>query len=119
MEHDSALVAQLRTIQARLQAHGVNVQRGDGVALLKHASPASLDLVFLDPPFEGGLFDPALQAAGRAVKPQGFVYLEAPTAWTDEALQPFGLKSLRHLKAGAVHAHLLASLSPLPDSGAA
>ena len=119
VEHDSALVAQLKTIQARLQAHGVNVQRGDGVALLKHASPASLDLVFLDPPFEGGLFDPALQAAGRAVKPEGFVYLEAPIAWTDEALQPFGLKSLRHLKAGAVHAHLLASLSTLSDSGAA
>jgi 16S rRNA (guanine966-N2)-methyltransferase len=95
------------------------VQRGDGVAMLKQASPASLDLIFLDPPFEGGQFDPALQAAGRAVKPEGFVYLEAPALWTDEALQSFGLKSLRHLKAGAVHAHLLVSLSTLSDSGAA
>ena len=113
VEHDPALVAQLRTIQVKLQASAVNVQRGDGVAMLKHASPASLDLIFLDPPFEGGQFDPALQAAGRAVRPEGFVYLEAPKAWTDEALQPFGLKTARHLKAGAVHAHLLASLSAL------
>jgi len=119
VEHDPALVAQLKTIQAKLQASAVNVQRGDGVAMLKHASPASLDLIFLDPPFEGGQFDPALQAAGRAVKPEGFVYLEAPALWTDEALQSFGLKSLRHLKAGAVHAHLLVSLSTLSDSGAA
>lgn len=119
VEHDPALVAQLKTIQAKLQARAVNVQRGDGVAMLKHASPASLDLIFLDPPFEGGPFDPALQAAGRAVKPEGFVYLEAPAVWTDEALQPFGLKSLRHLKAGAVHAHLLAASSTPADSGAA
>ncbi|MBP6492953.1 MAG: 16S rRNA (guanine(966)-N(2))-methyltransferase RsmD [Rhodoferax sp.] len=119
VEHDAVLVAQLKTIQTRLEASAVNVQRGDGVATLKHASPASLDLVFLDPPFDGGLFDSALQAAGRAVKPGGFVYLEAPTAWADEALQPFGLKSLRHLKAGAVHAHLLAPLSAPSASGTA
>ncbi|MFM2276294.1 MAG: hypothetical protein RL211_2166 [Pseudomonadota bacterium] len=119
VEHDPYLVAQLKTIQAKLQASAVHVQRGDGVVMLKHASPASLDLIFLDPPFEGGLFSPALQAAGRAVKPEGFVYLEAPAAYTDEALQPFGLKSLRQLKAGAVHAHLLAASSTPADSGAA
>jgi len=119
VEHDAALVAQLGAIQAKLQASAVTVQRGDGVAMLKQASPGSLDLIFLDPPFEGGPFDPALQAAGRAVRPEGFVYLEAPKAWTDEALQPFGLKTVRHLKAGAVHAHLLTSLSALSDSRAA
>jgi 16S rRNA (guanine966-N2)-methyltransferase len=35
------------------------------------------------------------------------VYLEAPTLWTDELLSPMGLVVHRHLKAGAVHAHLL------------
>jgi len=123
VEQDLALVAQLKTIQAKLQASTVNVQRGDGVSVLKHASPASLDLIFLDPPFEGGMFDPALQAAGRSVKPAGFVYLEAPKVWTDEALLPFGLKSLRHLRAGAVHAHLLGPVTAdtftPPDSGTA
>jgi hypothetical protein len=35
------------------------------------------------------------------------VYLEAPVKWTDELLAPMGLAVQRHLKAGAVHAHLL------------
>jgi hypothetical protein len=35
------------------------------------------------------------------------VYLEAPVRWTDEQLAPMGLAVQRHLKAGAVHAHLL------------
>ena len=39
--------------------------------------------------------------------PGGFVYLEAPQAWSDERLQAMGLVLRRHLKAGAVHAHLL------------
>ena len=59
------------------------------------------------PPFAGDLFAPALQAAARAVAQDGFIYLEAPAAWTDEQLAPLGLALHRHLKAGAVHAHLL------------
>ncbi|HEY9208637.1 MAG TPA: 16S rRNA (guanine(966)-N(2))-methyltransferase RsmD, partial [Acidovorax sp.] len=74
---------------------------------LKHAAPGSLHLVLLDPPFDSAWFEPSLQAAAKAVAADGFVYLEAPLAWTDEALAPFGLVVQRHLKAGAVHAHLL------------
>lgn len=107
VESDAALVAQLHTLQQRLQASAVRVQRGDGTAALKQAAPASLDLVLLDPPFDSELFEPALQAAARAVAAGGFVYLEAPRAWTDEELSAWGLSVYRHLKAGAVHAHLL------------
>ncbi|MBX9832443.1 MAG: 16S rRNA (guanine(966)-N(2))-methyltransferase RsmD [Burkholderiaceae bacterium] len=107
VESDPALVIQLHTLQQRLKATAVRVQRGDGVAALKQAAPASLDLILLDPPFEGGLYEPALQAAARAVAAGGFVYLEAPALWTDEQLAPWGLVVHRHLKAGAVHAHLL------------
>ena len=106
VENDPALVAQLHK-QQRLAATVVRVQRGDGVAAIKHAAPASLHLVLVDPPFDSALFEPALQAAAQAVAADGYVYLEAPTAWTDEALAPFGLAVHRHLKAGAVHAHLL------------
>jgi len=66
-----------------------------------------VDLIFLDPPFDSALFEAALQAAAKAVKPDGWVYLEAPVVWTDEALAPLGLQQHRHLKAGTVHAHLL------------
>ncbi len=107
VENDASLVAQLHTLQQRLKANAVRVQRGDGVAALGHAAPASFDLVLIDPPFDSVLFEPALRTAARAVAASGFVYLEAPRAWTDEQLAPMGLALHRHLKAGAVHAHLL------------
>lgn len=107
VENDAALVAQLQVLQAKLQASAVRVQRGDGVSALKQATPASLDLVLLDPPFDGPFFEPALQAAAQAVAAGGFIYLEAPRAWEPQALAAQGLVLYRHLKAGAVHAHLL------------
>ena len=107
VESDAALVAQLQVLQAKLQASAVRVQRGDGVSALKQATPASLDLVLLDPPFDGPFFEPALQAAAQAAAAEGFIYLEAPRAWADEELAKHGLVLYRHLKAGAVHAHLL------------
>lgn len=113
VESDAALVAQLHTLQQRLQATAMRVQRGDGVAALKQAAPASLDLVLLDPPFDSDFFTPALQAAAQAVAADGFVYLEAPRAWNDEELAAWGLAVHRHLKAGAVHAHLLRRVASL------
>ena len=107
VENDAALVAQLQVLQAKLQASAVRLQRGDGVSALKQATPASLDLVLLDPPFDGPFFEPALQAAAQAVAAGGFIYLEAPRLWADEELAAHGLVLYRHLKAGAVHAHLL------------
>lgn len=113
VESDAALVAQLHTLQQRLQATAMRVQRGDGVAALKQAAPASLDLVLLDPPFDSDFFTPALQAAAQAVAADGFVYLEAPRAWGDDELAAWGLAVHRHLKAGAVHAHLLRRVASL------
>ena len=107
VESDAVLAAQLEKLQQRLQATAVRVVRGDAIAALRQAVVGGLDLVLLDPPFGSDLFEPALQAAARAVAPDGFVYLEAPRAWTDEDLAPFGLALHRQLKAGAVHAHLL------------
>ena len=107
VESEPALVAQLHAWQQRLQAAAVRVQRGDGVAALRHSAPGSLDVIFLDPPFGGALFEPALRAALPALAAQGFIYLEAPERWSDEALADLGLTLHRHLRAGAVHAHLL------------
>ena len=110
-EQDPALIAQLKTTQTKLQATTTQVQRGDGVAALRQLAVGTLDLVFLDPPFESGLYEPALNAAAKAVQANGFVYLEAPAKWTDELLAPLGLRVHRYLKAGAVHAHLLQLLT--------
>jgi len=110
VEHDAALVAQLKKLQEQLKAHMVQVARGDGIAALRQLPPVSMNLIFIDPPFDAGVLDAAVQAAARALAPDGFIYLEAPSAWTDDLLAPLGLKLYRHLKAGAVHAHLLQRL---------
>jgi 16S rRNA (guanine966-N2)-methyltransferase len=110
-ELDSALVTQLSQQVQRLKAETVQVQRADGLAHLNQLGPQSVDLIFIDPPFDGALFAPALKAAAAAIKPDGYVYLEAPQTWGDEALAEHGLAQYRYLKAGAVHAHLLRRLA--------
>lgn len=110
VEQDAGLVERLQQLCQRLKASTVQVRRGDGLAALQQSAPASLDLVLLDPPFESPHYEAALKAAARALAPQGFVYLETATAWSDEVLAPLGLALHRHLKAGAVHAHLLRAL---------
>lgn len=107
VEQDAALLQQLRAVKVQLDASAVEVLRGDGLAVLRQAAPGSLDLVLLDPPFASTLFEPALAAAAAAVAVAGFVYLEAPTLWSEEVLSALGLQLHRHLRAGAVHAHLL------------
>ena len=41
------------------------------------------------------------------MKPGGFVYLESAKAWPADTLVAAGWELRKHLKAGAVHAHLL------------
>ncbi len=115
VESDAALATQLEAVRRKLGAEAVRVQRGDGVAALRALVPGSQHLVLIDPPFGGELFAPALQAAARALAPDGFIYLEAPAAWAQDALAPLGLAVHRHLKAGAVHAHLLRPAAAAPD----
>lgn len=107
VEQAPDLVARLRAMQVKLQATSVKVQRGNGLSVLAGLPPGTMDLVFIDPPFDADLYGKALVAAAAALAPQGQIYLEAPTAWNDAALAPFGLAIVRHLRAGAVHAHLL------------
>ena len=107
-EQDAALVAQLQTLKGKLAAEAVRIERGNGVTLLERTPAGSMHAVFLDPPFENAaLYEPALRAAARALRPDGVVYLEAGRRWSDEELAALGLAAYRYLKAGAVHAHLL------------
>ena len=110
VEQDPVLVEQLQRTQAQLKADMVRVQRGDGVAALRHSGTAAWNLVLIDPPFESALFAPALAASAATLAAGGWVYLEAPKAWQDTELQGYGLQVHRHLKAGAVHAHLLRAI---------
>lgn len=112
VEQDGALASQLKATQLRLQASAARVVRGDGVSALRQLPVGSVDLVFLDPPFGATLLDAAVAAAAGAIKESGCVYLEAEQAWSDDRLASVGLCVYRHLKAGAVHAHLLRKTMP-------
>ena len=107
IEQDAVLAAGLRKSVERLQASGVLVRPGDALAVLAQLPAQAWDLVLLDPPFDSALFEPALRLAVHKVPVGGWVYLEAPQAWSAEALAALQLQLYRHLKAGAVHAHLL------------
>ncbi|MBK9346226.1 MAG: 16S rRNA (guanine(966)-N(2))-methyltransferase RsmD [Burkholderiales bacterium] len=116
VEREGVLVEQLQRVCSQLQALEMTppvapqrllIQRGEGLAALRQLAPASQHVIFLDPPFDSDLYEAALTAAARAIAPQGWVYLEAPKAWTEAVLNPLGWTVHRHLKAGAVHAHLL------------
>ena len=107
VEAEGTLVDQLRAVVQRLDARNVRVQRGDALRVLAGLPAARTDLVFLDPPFDADLFDQALAAARPALSAEGFLYLEAPAEWGGEALARHRLERVRHMKAGAVHGHLL------------
>lgn len=108
LDQQPQLVDQLRALVARLEgSQMVRVQRGNALTVLPALPAGGTDLVFLDPPFDSDLFGKALAAAVSALSAEGRIYLEAPSEWTEAQLQPLGLAREKHLRAGAVHAHLL------------
>jgi 16S rRNA (guanine(966)-N(2))-methyltransferase RsmD len=106
LERESKLVAGLVASKSKLDAAAVTITQADALAWMKRA-PAQFDLVLLDPPFDANLFEPALAAALHCVVPQGWIYLEASAQFDAASLAERGLELYRHLRAGAVHAHLL------------
>jgi 16S rRNA (guanine(966)-N(2))-methyltransferase RsmD len=107
LEQDAQLVGLLGETQLRFKASAVQVQKGDAMMALQRLMPDSMDVIFLDPPFDSPHFEKVLQAAAKAVAPGAWVYLEAPAQWQAEALDACGLQAVKYMKAGAVHAHLL------------
>jgi 16S rRNA (guanine(966)-N(2))-methyltransferase RsmD len=107
VERDVALVASLNAVRQRLGAHNVRIERADALQWLARAAPRSVDLVFLDPPFDSDLLVPALAEAASIVADGGFVYVEAPAPVDADAAGALGLAPHRDGRAGAVHFHLL------------
>jgi len=106
-ESSSHCIEVMQKNAERLKATGIRLQRGDGLSMLRQQAPNSLHLVFLDPPYDFPHYDSALQSARAGLKSGGFVYLESAKAWPADTLLAAGWNLYRHLKAGAVHAHLL------------
>jgi 16S rRNA (guanine966-N2)-methyltransferase len=104
VERDPLIVGSLRATKERLHAEAVRVEPGDGLLALGRATPASFELVFLDPPYDAGLMSASLAAAARVVVPGGFVYAESGANLPE---WPAGLALHRQGRAGQVHHRLL------------
>jgi len=107
VERNRALASSLNETRLRLKATQLRVENADALAWMSRCPATGYDLIFIDPPFDSALAEPALEAALRLLAPQGLIYLEAGREFTLEALAPRGLRVRRHSRAGAVHSHLL------------
>ena len=112
LERDAVLVASLTATRQRLGADTVRIERADALQWLARAPAASLDVVFLDPPFDSPLLAPALAAAARTVVAGGFVYAEGPDPADPAAIAAVGLEPWRAGRAGAVHFALMRKAAP-------
>ena len=66
VEQDTTLVEQLKRIQIQLQASMTQIVRGDGVAALRQLDAGSMDVIFLDPPFDSALLKSALLNSNKS-----------------------------------------------------
>ena len=111
-EQSPPLVELLEKLKSKLKAEAIQIKRGEGVSLLRTLPALSLDLIFIDPPFDSpSLYEKALVACAAQLAPTGYVYLESAMKYEDEQLQSYGLALFRHMKAGSVHAHLLRKIA--------
>ena len=103
LERDGVLVDSLLAVKFRLAASAISVLRVDALSWMPRAPADRFELVFIDPPFDGGLAPAAAVAAGRLVVPGGYLYVESDVPL---AAPPAGHMLFRQFKAGAVHAQL-------------
>ena len=107
LERDRRLAACLNESKLRLNAGQLRIEATDALTWMARCPPDSFELVFIDPPFDAPLVEPALALARRLVVPQGFVYVEAGQPLRAEVLAAQQLRLHRQSRAGAVHFHLL------------
>lgn len=102
IERDPEAVGALEKNRALLAAGQVEILRADALAWLAN-SRETFDLIFVDPPFDGGLAGPVLADLTRHLKPGGHAYIEQGT----EAMAPEGFIIHRSGRAGRSHFALL------------
>ena len=107
-ETNPAALAALRATRDKLQASQVRINSADAFLMLKRMDASRFDLVMLDPPFAGKLFDRIFPFLPAIVKPGGLVYIES-----DQPEDPGpNFPAIRQGKAGQVyyqlHEHLIA-----------
>ena len=78
VERDAGLAQSLRDSTTRFKLDTVQVVQADALAWLSGPATAQFDLVFLDPPFDGTLWEPSAQGLAPWLAPGAWVYVEGP-----------------------------------------
>lgn len=107
IERSRPLAAMLSESAELLQAGQIEVVNADALEWLESRPRSSLDIIFIDPPFETDLAPRALEklAATGCLAPGALVYLELPRR--DQAISPKGFVQLREKGIGEVRLELL------------
>ena len=101
LEREAKACEALRRGARELAADNLEILRVDALAYL--ASPGEVfDLIFLDPPFDAGLLEPALRSAATRLRRGGKIYAESPARLAFE-----GWRAVRQSRAGLSHFSLL------------
>ena len=87
VERDPGLAEALRGSATRLKTGTVRVVTVDALAWLQQPASERFDLVFLDPPFDGALWEEAARRLGPWLAPDAWIYVESPVK-TAPALPP-------------------------------
>lgn len=105
VERDVDAITALHANRAKLAADATEIVAGDVLTYL-NGSASAFDVVFLDPPYASGLLAPCLVllAARGWLRPDGWIYLEAPAGETPAL--PAGWEIWRSKTAGQVGYHL-------------
>jgi 16S rRNA (guanine966-N2)-methyltransferase len=96
----------LRQSIEQLQAIQVNLQSGGAMSMLEEIKPDSLDIVFVDPPFDSNLAGVVLERLDNigCVLSGGFVYVESSA--TSVIVPPEGWRTWRDQQLGEVRMQL-------------
>ena len=78
VERDPGLAEALRGHVARFKLGAAQVVQADALAWLAGPPCARFDLVFMDPPFDGTLWEPAAQRLVPWLAPGAWIYVETP-----------------------------------------
>jgi 16S rRNA (guanine966-N2)-methyltransferase len=110
VERDPGLVRSLEETVRRLKLANVRIDQADALMWLARGAEPRFDLVFLDPPFDAGLWQRAAHALVPWLAPKAWVYVELARA---AAFQPpAGWRLHRESSSRDVHGVLYATESP-------
>lgn len=102
IERDLKAVGALEKNRVVLGASQIDILRADAMAWLAN-NHETFDLIFVDPPFDGGLSEGVLADLARHLKPGGYAYIEQGA----EVVAPPGFIIHRSGRAGRSHFSLL------------